>query len=66
MSAQVSKGGIPEKELTNELESKLHRGLYFTGEAVDVDGDCGGYNLHWAFASAMVVSEEISNKADKK
>lgn len=66
MSAQVSKGGIPEKELTNELESKLHRGLYFTGEAVDVDGDCGGYNLHWAFASAMVVSEEISNQAGKK
>ena len=64
MNAQVTKGGIPETELTENLESKLHRGLYFTGEAVDVDGDCGGYNLHWAFASAQVVAEEILRIAD--
>ena len=30
-----------------------------TGEAVDVDGDCGGYNLQWAFSSAMVAADKI-------
>ncbi|MBQ1942569.1 MAG: aminoacetone oxidase family FAD-binding enzyme [Clostridia bacterium] len=57
--AQVTKGGVPASEVTLNLESKLQKGLYLCGEALDVDGDCGGYNLQWAFASATVAAEEV-------
>ncbi len=52
-AAQVTAGGIPGTELTDELESRRCNGLYLVGEAVDVDGDCGGYNLAWAWASGI-------------
>ena len=58
--AQVTKGGIPNKEITDELESKIVQGLYFAGEILDIDGDCGGYNLHFAFASGMYAAERIN------
>lgn len=57
--AQVTAGGIPLSELSSYLESKLQKGLYFIGEVVDVDGVCGGYNLHWAWCSAHIASEGI-------
>ncbi|MBR5979574.1 MAG: NAD(P)/FAD-dependent oxidoreductase, partial [Oscillospiraceae bacterium] len=49
-SAQVCTGGTDELN-GSTLESTVCRGLYFCGEIVDVDGKCGGYNLHWAWAS---------------
>lgn len=49
--AQVCAGGIDAGELTETLESRRYPGLYFAGELIDVDGPCGGYNLHWAWAS---------------
>ena len=58
-SAQVTRGGVPLSEVTDSLESKLVKGLYFAGEVLDVDGECGGYNLHWAFASARKVAESL-------
>ncbi len=58
--AQVTKGGIPLCEVTDGLESKLVRGLYFAGEILDIDGQCGGFNLQWAFASANAVAREIT------
>ncbi len=60
--AQVTKGGIPLCEVTDGLESKIARGLYFAGEALDVDGQCGGFNLQWAYASARVVAEELQKE----
>lgn len=52
-TCQVCSGGIDCRELNPDtLESKLHPGLYFAGEIVDVDGPCGGYNLQWAWSSA--------------
>ncbi len=57
--AQVTKGGIPLKELTDGLESRFAKGLYFAGEVLDVDGECGGFNLQWAYSSARQVAEEI-------
>ena len=39
---------------TKTLESLLHRGLYFAGELLDIDGPCGGYNLQWAWSSGAV------------
>ena len=60
--AQVTKGGIPESEVDGNLQSRLVPGLYFAGEILDVDGDCGGYNLTWALASGMHVATAIAEK----
>ncbi len=60
--AQVTKGGIPMEEVTENLESKLAKGLYFAGEVLDVDGQCGGYNLQWAYASACAVAHAIGKE----
>ncbi len=58
--AQVSAGGVPVSEIDAEsFESLRCPGLYVLGELVDVDGTCGGYNLHFAWASAMISSESI-------
>ncbi|MBO7526800.1 MAG: aminoacetone oxidase family FAD-binding enzyme [Clostridia bacterium] len=54
---QVMSGGVLIDELDENLQSKANSGLYFVGEAVNVDGVCGGYNLMWAWISAMIVSE---------
>ena len=59
--AQVTKGGIPASEVGEDLQSKLVEGLYIVGEALDVDGDCGGYNLTWAFVSGMHAAKGIVN-----
>lgn len=58
--AQVTRGGIPLSETDGHLMSTKRAGLYFAGEILNVDGECGGYNLQWAFASAHTVSESIS------
>ncbi len=57
--AQVTKGGIKMDEVSEELESKLVKNAFFAGEILDVDGDCGGYNLQWAFTSGQAVAEAI-------
>ncbi len=49
--AQVTAGGISGQSVTGALESRIAKGLYFCGELLDIDGDCGGYNLDWAWAS---------------
>lgn len=59
-SAQVTKGGIPLDELDADLMSKKQRGLYIIGELADVDGECGGYNLQWAFSSGEAAAAAIS------
>lgn len=53
-AAQVCAGGVLLSEITDNMESKLHKGLYFSGELLDVDGKCGGYNLQWAWSSGYV------------
>jgi len=51
-SAQVTAGGVITDQFDpGTLESKLVPGLYACGEVLDVDGDCGGYNLQWAWSS---------------
>ena len=57
--AQVTKGGIPLSEVTEKLESCFANGLYFAGEILDVDGQCGGFNLQWAYSSAMRVARAL-------
>ena len=51
-AAQVTAGGIPVEEFDPvTLESRIVPGLFAAGEILDVDGDCGGYNLQWAWSS---------------
>lgn len=64
--AQVTKGGIPLAELDEHLQSRNAEGLYFAGEILDVDGECGGFNLQWAYTSAMVCLEGIEEKYKSK
>lgn len=61
-SSQVTKGGASLSDFTEHLESKHFNGLYAIGEVLDADGKCGGYNLSWAFNSAIIVSENIKSK----
>ena len=57
--AQVCHGGVSLKEVDENLQLKKYPGIYVCGEALDVDGDCGGYNLHFAFASGVHVAKSI-------
>lgn len=57
--AEVSHGGVSLKEITNELESKKEKGLFFAGEILDIDGMCGGFNLMFAFSSAETIAKAI-------
>ena len=54
-SAQVTAGGVRTGEFVPQtLESRLVPGLFACGEVLDVDGDCGGYNLQWAWSSGRL------------
>ena len=57
--SQVTRGGVPFSELCEGFECKKAKGLFVVGEALDVDGDRGGYNLQWAYSSAMVAADKI-------
>ena len=64
-NAQVVSGGLALDGFDPvTLESEKTEGLYVTGEALDVDGDSGGFNLHWAWASAYTVAKAIIGGAD--
>lgn len=64
--SQVTKGGI-KTDTVNALtfESKKQSGLYLIGEALDVDGDCGGYNLSFAFGSGIKAAKNIKSIINK-
>lgn len=60
-SCQVCSGGILAEELkVDTLETKKWRNLFVTGELVDVDGPCGGYNLQWAWASGYLAGQSAA------
>ena len=57
-NAQVTAGGVSLGEVNSEtLESKIVKGLYFSGEVLDVYGECGGFNLQWAWASGYIAGK---------
>lgn len=58
VNAQVTAGGVDTTQVDEHtLESKLIPGLYLAGEVLDVDGDCGGYNLQWAWSSGYAAGK---------
>ena len=61
-NSQTCSGGIPLTEINlNTFESLKQSNLYFCGEILDVDGDCGGYNLMLAFLTGYLVGEAIND-----
>ena len=61
--AQVCTGGIPVTDINIQtLESNLVSNIYFAGEILDVDGICGGYNLHFAWATGYIAGKSVSEK----
>lgn len=52
--AQVTAGGVPLSEVDESMQSRFCPGLYLAGELCNIDGDCGGFNLHWAWSSGMI------------
>lgn len=61
--AQVTVGGVDTKDINYDtLESNLIPNLYFCGEILDVHGDCGGFNLQWAWSSGYTAAKSISEK----
>lgn len=60
-SAQVTAGGIVTDEIDPKtMESKLVKSLYFAGELLDIDGQCGGFNLQWAWSSGFVAGKNAA------
>ena len=60
-NAQVTAGGIRTSEFDTEtMESRIVPGLYACGEVLDIDGDCGGFNLQWAWASGRLAGLSAS------
>ena len=59
----ATRGGVDTREIDSKtMESRLVNGLYVIGEALDVDGECGGYNLTFAFASAYSAFLSLTGK----
>lgn len=64
-AAQVTAGGVDVREINGDtMESKIVPKLYFAGEVIDIDGDCGGYNLQWAWSSGFVAGESAAIVGD--
>ncbi|MDW5298547.1 MAG: NAD(P)/FAD-dependent oxidoreductase [Sedimentibacter sp.] len=64
--AQTTAGGVALSEINpNTLESTKTKGLYFAGEILDVDGDCGGFNLQWAWSSGYSAGHFSSISIEK-
>lgn len=61
--AEITAGGVDTSSISSKtMQVKNTDGLYFIGEALDVSGQLGGYNLHWAWASATAAAKDINAK----
>ncbi|MBR6256166.1 MAG: aminoacetone oxidase family FAD-binding enzyme [Lachnospiraceae bacterium] len=60
--AQLMCGGVPLSEVSDSLESLRMKRVYLLGELLDVNGACGGYNLHFALCSAFAAYKAINTK----
>ena len=63
--AQVTAGGVCTRDFDpNTMESRLVPGLYACGEVLDIDGDCGGYNLQWAWSSGVTAGRNAGKETE--
>lgn len=60
--AEVTAGGVDTRDLSSQSMESRQPGLYFIGEVVDVTGWLGGYNFHWAWASANACAQDLAEK----
>lgn len=59
-SAEITRGGVSTDKISSKtMESKLCSNLFFAGEVLDVAGDLGGFNLHWAWASGYIAGQNV-------
>ncbi|MDO5041696.1 MAG: NAD(P)/FAD-dependent oxidoreductase [Peptoniphilus sp.] len=59
-NSHVTSGGLDISQIDeNTMESRMVKDLYVIGEVLDIDGECGGYNIQWAFSSAMLCAKDI-------
>lgn len=66
-SGMCTRGGLETSEFNRKtMESKLVKNLYAAGEVLDVDGECGGYNLTFAFSSAYLIATRLSQRENSK
>lgn len=65
-NCQVCSGGVDCGQITQTMESKLVRGIYFAGEILDVDGRCGGYNLQWAWTSGHIAGISAAGRREEQ
>lgn len=63
-NAQCCSGGVPISEIDDCCQSLACPGLYITGEMLDVDGRCGGYNLQWAWTTGYIAGSNASKIAE--
>lgn len=60
INSQVTAGGLDTSDFeSTTMECKSSEGMYAIGEILDIDGDCGGFNLQWAWSSAMCAADAI-------
>lgn len=59
---QVAKGGVDTNEINTNLELKKYKNIFIGGEMIDIDGKCGGYNLHFAFSSALEIYNTLKER----
>ena len=61
INSQVTSGGLDTEQFDPKtMMSREYKGLYAIGEILDIDGDCGGFNLQWAWSSALCAAEAIA------
>lgn len=64
-NSQVTRGGVDLSEVnSSDYQSKKYKNLYIIGEALNIDGDCGGYNLHFAFSCAYRLGKILREKSN--
>lgn len=63
VNSQVTSGGLDTEQFDPQtMMSREYKGLYAIGEILDIDGDCGGFNLQWAWSSALCAAEAIAGE----
>lgn len=61
-TAQVASGGLVLQQFDRDLQSTVVPGLYACGEVLDCDGDCGGFNLHWAWCTGIIAGRAAAGR----